>query len=253
MIIFRILEVALAPEVSSIGFNALSSLSHLQQFLFGDFKESWEFQQKCLLMSARFLPKLRFAGFNFADAYSMDMLIAMVDGDVGDFYHDQIVQQPFRLGLEELMINGNVQIHEDCQLPNLRALYTSQLNDGNIAGLFNRFTTITKLGICQTKTNTVMKVLQTVGWSLSRLALGQLPQKFSLLKLLQMCPKLERLHIVACTFDDFNSLWSLEMLSCLEETNFQMTSEPLPCGFIVKVNNCSIFISDFNKCPVTKF
>lgn len=239
------MEVALAPEVSSIGFNALSSLKHLQQFLFGDFKESWEFQQECLLMSAKFLPKLRVAGFNFADAFSLDMLNAMVDGDVGDFYHDQVVQQPFRLGLEELMINGDVQIHESCQMPNLRALYTSQLTDGNIAEVFNRFSTITELGICQTKTDTVMNVLQTVGRSLSKLALGQLPQKISLLKILQLCPKLKKLHITACKFDDMDILWSLEILSYLEEANLEMTLEPLPCGFIVKVKLLILFVPNF--------
>jgi hypothetical protein len=236
IIIFRVLEVALAPEVSSAGFKALSKLSHLQQFLFGDFKESWEFQQKCLLLCAQFLPKLRIAGFNFADAYSLDMLNSMVDGEVGDFYHDQVVQHPFKIGLEELMVSGNVQIHESCQLPNLRALYTSQLTDGNIAGLFSRFTTITELGICKTKTDTVMNVLQIVGRSLSKIALVQLPQKFSLLKIFQLCPNLERLHIIVCKFNDSDSLWPMEILGCLEEVNFQMIfDEPLPRGFIVKV------------------
>ena len=225
--------MALAPEVSSVGIKALSQLNHLQQFLFGDYKEGWELEKKCLLLCAQFLPKVRIFGFNFTDPNFEVMLNIIMDWEVGEFFHDQIIQEPFRIGLECLVVSGEVKMHESCEMPNLRALHVCHLSAANI---FNRFSSIAELGIYKTKTDTLMQVLQIVGRNLSKLALGQLPQEFSLLKTLQLCPNLKHLQIIVCKFDDSsNTLWPEEILSCLEQVIFQIMYDPLPQGFIVKV------------------
>jgi hypothetical protein len=245
--------VALAPEVSSVGFKALSQLDHLQQFLFGGFKEGWELQKKCLLLCAQFLPKLRIFGFNFSKArhraFSLEIALnIMMEGEVGEFYHDKIIQQPFKIGLECLVVSGDVKIHESCEMPNLRALHVCHLSPA--ANIFNRFSTIAELGIYKTKTDTLMQVLQIVGRNLSKLAVGQLPQEFSLLKTLQLCPNLKHLQIIVCTFDDSDSVWPDGICSCLEQVVFQMIFEPFPRGFIVKVKILRTFTLNSQLTPL---
>jgi hypothetical protein len=241
LILSRVLQVSLVPEVSSVGFEALSKLKHLQQFLFGEIDAdiNWQLKEKFLLLCAQFLPKLRIAGFNYANLYSFHIFDLSADDDNTECYHDLIVQQPLKLGIEQLLVSGGVKIHEKCQLPHLRALNISRLTASNISGIFLRFTTITELAICGTMTDTVIKVLQIVGQRLSKLALGHL-MEFKLVEALQLCPKLKHLQIIGCKFDDSDSEWQKEDdFSCLEEIIFGDIFidhiVPLTSGLIVKV------------------
>ena len=124
LILSRVLQVSLVPEVSSVGFEALSKLKHLQQFLFGEIdaviwqlisrRQHLQLQKKFLLLCAQFLPKLRIAGFNFANVYSFQIFDLSADDDNSECYHDLIVQQPLKLGIEQLLVSGGVKIHEKC-------------------------------------------------------------------------------------------------------------------------------------------
>ena len=230
-----VLQVALAPEVSSVGFEALSKLNHLRQFLFGDYNESMELEQKCLLLCALFLPKLQISGFDFTEP-CLQTFHLLVDGDLRYFYHDQVVQLPIKIGLEQLVVSGNVQIHKNFQLPELRTLYLCRLIDENenVAGMLDRFSTISELGLFKLETDTVIKVLQLVGRKLRKLAMGEL-QGLLLLKILQLCPSLRNLQITLCKFDDLDTVWPVEFFSCLEEVVLQMQFDPLPSSFTVQV------------------
>jgi hypothetical protein len=233
--ISSVLQVALAPEVSSVGFEALSKLNHLRQFLFGDYNESMELEQKCLLLCALFLPKLQISGFDFTEP-CLQTFHLLVDGDLRYFYHDQVVQLPIKIGLEQLVVSGNVQIHKNFQLPELRTLYLCRLIDENenVAGMLDRFSTISELGLFKLETDTVIKVLQLVGRKLRKLAMGEL-QGLLLLKILQLCPSLRHLQITLCKFDDLDTVWPVEFFSCLEEVVLQMQFNPLPSSFTVQV------------------
>jgi hypothetical protein len=229
--IFSVLQVILAAEVSSVGFEALSKLKNLQQFLFRDLEQDWHLHERCLLLCTQFLPKLRIVGLDFSDL----SLETFSEEDDGNFYHDQVVQQPIQLGLEEVILSGDAQPHHKCQLPQLRTLHLFR-PVGDVAGMCDRFLALEVISFYEAKAETVMAVLQLVGHRLHKLILDEIkPGKLSVSKMLQLCPNLKHLHMVLCEFDDSYTVWPVEMLSCLEEVNIQMVYEPLPCGLIVKV------------------
>lgn len=231
--------------MSSVGFEALSKLKHLQQFLFGDFEEDWQLHRVCLLLCTQFLPKLRFIGLDFSDLNNE----TFEEEDHGNFYHDQVVQQPIQLGLEEVILSGHAQPHNNCQLPQLRTLHLFR-PVGDVAGMCDRFLTLSEISFYEGDTDTVMAVLQLVGRRLHKLVMEEIgPQEFVLPTLLQLCPNLKHLHIVMCGYDDsYTSAWPTEIFGCLEEVNLQMVYEPLPCGFIVMVRPIAILAAPLKIC-----
>jgi hypothetical protein len=250
MYIFSILKLVLAPRVSSVGIKALTELRHLKQFLFGELGPNvdWEVMDNWLLLCARFLPNLRIAGLKFADPNNMRVLFSylMINGEesIGSFFHDRLARQrePCRIGFEELIVSGDVNFHKESQVPNLRALHLCYLTPDNLAGRFSRFSNISELGIYSTDAATTIKVLQVLGQNLSQLSLRRIRPKFSLLRVLQLCPNLKQLHTYLCEFDFSDGVWPIELLSCLEDLQIIQTYGPLPWKFIVNVNNLYNFL-----------
>jgi hypothetical protein len=237
------LEVALAAEVSSVGFKALAQLQHLRHFLFDDGKESycsWELVRKCLLLCARHLPKLKVMGSAFSDINWHHMNV-MTDFE-NCFYHDQVVQQPATLSLEQLVLSGEVNLHKDFQVPELRQLHWFGPRN-TIVGLFHdRFSSVSEIEFCDPAVNVVMPVLQAVGWRLRSLTIEQSSEEeitheaLPLFSLFQLCPRLERLTLTECKFVAFNVKWREEIFGCLQEITIQpVYEEPLPHGFVSKV------------------
>lgn len=226
----------LLEEVSSVGFKALSKLLFLRKFTFDD--ESFNGTKrrlKHLLLCTQFLPQLAIAG-------KMDITRRFQFLDYKEFkdcegYHDQVVQQPFQLRLEEVILERQVYPHPNCQLPQLRRVFWTQ-PIGDVLVFFNQFKTITELGFDSADGTLVEKVVQEVGARLSKLVLEEIT--FSLPQVLMHCPNLEYLRLECCSCPDFIGSWPSNMFSCLKEVDIDMNDHPhsnkVPEGFIKEVN-----------------
>jgi len=133
----------MAEEVSSVGFSALATMRQLRIFKFFYFRENWAMEQKCLRLCAEFLPHLRMVGYSRADS-NISWLFQYEDTDGA--YHNPLVkrEQSAQLALEELILVGEVQPNQFCQLPHLKTVVLFRPK-GDVLGLFHRFHTIVDL------------------------------------------------------------------------------------------------------------
>jgi hypothetical protein len=141
---FRCLKInQMAEEVSSVGFSALATLPQLRIFKFFYFREKWAMEQKCFRLCAEFLPHLRMVGYSPDDG-DFCWLLEYEDSDGA--YHNPLVkrEQSAQLALEELMLVGEVQPNQFCQLPHLKTALLFRPK-GDVLGLFHRFHTIVDL------------------------------------------------------------------------------------------------------------
>lgn len=227
---FRSLQSLIQSSVTSVGFKALLQLCHLREFLFGDMmwevNEGRRMERKYVRMCARYLPQLRIVGRDF-NVMGMTMYENMEKHR--NCYHHQVVKKPCELGLEQLALSGKKRPHENCVLPNLKALHLF-VPTGDILGLCCRFPNISQLGFYGVKDPTlVVKVLEKVGCQLTRLVLGNVNHDISLPKILRPCPNLVHFSIEGSDIDDFFSLWPADVtLSCLEDVRLVLESEQLP-------------------------
>jgi hypothetical protein len=238
--IFSVLQVELSLEISSVGFEALSTLRHLRQFHFGEYLFSdWEHDEKCLMLCARFLPCLKLAGSynDFLDG-----------GNQSPEEHNDFVQQNHlqKLSLSDLTIGRNVELHENFQLPELESL-SLWLPMKDIVGLCDRFSSISALAFYELRfspPDMVTTVLHTVGKRLRSLSLDDAPQPMSLAQIFEFCPRLESFRIQFCNFNDAPTVqWPARYFSCMKEArvgvqrpSIDLDSQSLPCGFIMQVN-----------------
>jgi hypothetical protein len=230
---FSVLQVrGLTEEVSSVGFKALSKLQNLQKFLF--FEWNWEVEHKCLLMCAQFLPRLQMAGKDTTKNGTGSFTHATATNG----YHKELVEQEQRvpLGLQHLVIKGQVRLHPTCQLPELKALHLNWPGEDAVS-LLDRFPTVTELSFFHADAKVVKLVLQKVGWRLSKLGFGDCLTLGSLPETLKLCPNLNSLWLGGCQFDQFFGLWPKNLMDHLEEVDIDMDNKQLPQGFIKQVNN----------------
>jgi hypothetical protein len=239
IIFFSVLQIGLHSNVSSVGFEALSTLPHLRHLVFGDSMKEWRQEQKCLMLCSKFLPHLRVAG------HRIDVLDLNTIYDLrrhrhfflnSHRYHHQIVRQrqPNKLSLENLMLSYDVQPHENCQLPELKSLSLC-MPRGDVLGLCDRFSTISELGLHETDSpDLVITVLRGLGRRLRTLVLTEVPHALSLGDVLSYCPNLERWRFEFCNFVDNSNVWPEGCMSCLEEAYFGYHRK-VPPGFLLQV------------------
>lgn len=243
---FSVLEVELSLDVSSVGFEALSKLRHLRQFLFGEslYGLEWEHEKKLLLLSSRILPQLRVAGRCFDILLDIDVLYGADVFEHSTGYHDEMVQEKIAvLSLENLVLGRDVHPYENLQMPELKSLSLWFPNNEDVLPLCERFSNISQLGIhsCEEHGHEEMikKVLQSLGQQLRLLLLDEVSQTPSLAEILRFCPRLERFRL--CSYfhnfsldDGASNEWPERSFSCMEEVVLQVNN--IPCGFIMQVN-----------------
>lgn len=223
------LQVSLNSEVSSVGFEALSKLPRLREFLYGEYA-IYEEHVRFLLLCAQYLPQLKLAGQSFDFLYGVNTH--------GSITHNEVVQQPVKLSLADLTIGCGVQLHDNFQVPELESL-SLWMPMTNVRGLCERFSSISALGLYEplitpeAPEDVVIPVLQSVGHRLRSLALSDVPQPLSLAHILELCPRLERLRIEHCNFNDTSDVWPTRHFLCMEEV--VVGPQKLPPGFIMQV------------------
>lgn len=72
-----VLEICLNTNVSGAGFKALSKVIHLQELLFGKHMKNWELEQKCVVWSVKFMPRLHVVGRRY-DVSDFDSYITHI-------------------------------------------------------------------------------------------------------------------------------------------------------------------------------
>jgi hypothetical protein len=230
--IFSVLQVELSLEISIVGFEALSTLRHLRQFLFGNCFEgrSLEHDKKCLLWCAQFLPQLKVAGRHFDFLYGYTR---------GSEHHNELVQQQQlpKLSLADLTIGRDVEPHENLQLPELESL-SLWLPMKDVVSLCDHFATISALALHGTWVALpdlaiqILTVLQNVGGRLRSLSLQEVDVPLSLAKIFESCPRLESFRIQFCNFNDAPTVqWPEKYFSYVKEAHVGN-----PPGFVMQVN-----------------
>jgi hypothetical protein len=99
-----VLEVSLTLYVTRAGFEALSKLPHLQQFIFGNYmpRNDWLHEIRYLRLCTKYLPHLKVAGRHFDVMNVDDQKLNCLKFARG--YHSDLVQlkRPPTLSLELL-------------------------------------------------------------------------------------------------------------------------------------------------------
>ena len=231
------MEVDLDPKVTIAGFESVAKLPNLRRFFFGDCNrdETLQLHLRCLPLCAQHMPKLEQVGEDFSGLYYESILD---EGNVGTFYHNRMLHEPRRLFIEQLVLSGEVTVHDGCQLPQLKELHLL-CPTSSIVGHFTdgRFSAISHIGFYTSAVDTTMEVLKIVGWRLRSLVIKEAPLHLSLLSILQNCPQLEKFELYACVLSNSDDFWKENLFSCLEEIRM-IFHEPdaLPTGFIKMVN-----------------
>lgn len=141
-------------------------------------------------------------------------------------------QQPVQLSLQEVILTGEVYPHYFLQLPQLQRLVWEHPR-GDVSKIFNKFQTITELGLIDTYEELAKRVLQKMGLRLRKLFLRSM--SFSVPELLQLCPNLEYVCFASCQFQEFSGSWPSNFLCSLKEANVHLNTcneQHLPTGFI---------------------
>lgn len=232
---FSVLHVdRLAEGISSVGIKALSRLPFLRQFNFpiGHLHcTTKQVQNKCMILCSQFLPRLSVLGVDFTVQFQFQDLDDRIYSNWG--IHNQIIEQPLYLGLEELILKDKVQLHPDCQMPKLKRVFWN-CPSGDVLGIFNKFQTITELGFCGGFRADVKKVLQEVGRRLRRLVFQYII--FINPEILQFCPNLEYVQFYDCRFQDDYGSWPSNIFCSIREADLRMYTNPFgQQDFIVQV------------------
>jgi hypothetical protein len=233
------LEVGLALDVSSAGFEALSKLPHLQQFLFGEHmkEDDWKHQVRFFNLCTEYLPHLKAAGHNFNIMQVDDREFQGFNRARG--YHSELVQQlkrPATLGLQLLNLADDVLPEKRIKFSGLEELALWNPTSRSLDWC-DRNTSVTALGLYEcnkTGLAPVLRLLHQVGQRLDSLVLHLVDEEFSLAEVLQLCPRLKRFKLSRCKVKKDPEQWPEEAFSFMEETWFFCVK--LPRGFLIQVN-----------------
>jgi hypothetical protein len=230
------LQVGLTLDVTSAGFEALSKLPHLQQFIFADYmKESdWEHQVRFFNLCTEYLPHLRVAGQSF-DVMGMDNLL--LDGyQHARGYHNKLVQQlkrPATLSLQLLNLADDVLPAKMIKFSHLEELVLWNPSS-RVLDWCDSHASLTALGLYyEHNQRDIIPVLRQVGQRLQSLTLCEVNKKFSMAEVLQLCPRLKRFKVSVCKFKKDPEQWPEAAFSGMEEACFEMMT--LPPGFLKQV------------------
>lgn len=228
------LHISLSADVSKVGFKALSALKHLRHLVFGERMENWELEQKCVMLCTENLPRLHVAGRRFDFSW--------ISGNAQKLfsYHNQVMTLYGSFGLKEVVLSGRVRPIWRCSLPEVRSMHWHEPS-GDVLSFLLRFTTLTELGLYETKVDTIMLVLKRMGRRLRRLTLIRAHQKLQLAEVIKLCPNLEMLRIQCCWIDDCSIDWPEDCFNCLKEFYLRQHWRVLPSGFIFKVRPPKLF------------
>jgi hypothetical protein len=221
---FRFLALELDSKMTSVGFEALTNLRHLRQFLLNQSPPDW--QTNWVLWCMQLLPHLQIVGLNF----SKYMWYYVPRNG----YHNEValLHTPAKLSLEEMILSGDVQPAMGCELPELQTLYLLRPT-GDVAGMCDRFQNLTTLWFCHAHMDVIESVLQQVGHRLSRLSMRATLPKLLLENVLCLCPNLKILTFDCCR----GVIWNLPAgcLSLLEEVYLCIEFGFFSPGFFVQV------------------
>jgi hypothetical protein len=205
-------------KVSSAGIQALATLPFLRKFTFWIEGRKWlPEQQRCLLLCSQFLPRLKISGME----YKLKIPFEYNDYPMKEFIHNPVILQPRNLGLEQVILSGEVNPHPNCKLPLLQRVCWATPS-GDVLGFFNKFQTITELGFFFAEEKVVVQVLKEVGRRLTKLVLHRI-NSFSLSTILTLCPNLKYVCFSECSsFKDSSDIWPQNMFQSLEEFHLSM-------------------------------
>lgn len=185
-------------------------------------------------MCAEFLPRLHVVGYDSSDGNRLNnMYLFDVDTDV---YHKPLLkqEQPIQLGLQEVVMMGEVRFHPTCNLPDLKKLMLLKPT-GDMLGLSRRCPCVTELILNKSEMKVILDLLKEVGWQLTDLSIEE-TSPLLLPEILQLCPNVKFLDFDNCRFNEFYGTWPENLFSKLEKFDMRLTTcKPLPSGFIKQV------------------
>jgi hypothetical protein len=247
-----VLQVGLSSEVSSTGFEALSKLHHLEQFIFGDecmLMIDLMLETEFLLLCPKILPHLKVAGRHFDllkvnDTYDDD------DDDgvnLNQGYHNEWLQnlhEPATLGLQLLNLCYDFQPNKNIQFPQLEELVLWNPSSSCAISLCDRFAAVSALGLYGCGNSDVLPVLRHVGQRLHSLVLDFVHDYYhglTISEVLRLCPNLKRFRVSNIyVINEDTGPWPEAAFRCMEEAYFE--NADLPCGFLKQVNNAYAYI-----------
>jgi hypothetical protein len=238
---FSSLDIKLSPEVSHVGFEALSHLSKLRELLFFEHMSNLELN-KWVPLCFDFLPHLWLAGRTFS-----------AGGFLQQGYHNKalLMKKPSRLNLQELGLvcagSGGVldEALMGCELPELRALYLTGPNT-DVHKLFDRSPNISTIAFICTRMDVIESILQHMGRRLTSLTVRNAMPKFLLENIAGLCPNLKVLKLKFC----INDVWNLpagcfQLLEQVELEVFIFSGcNAYPPGIIMQVRH-NLFTRDY--------
>jgi hypothetical protein len=235
LIYFSWLEVSLTLDVSSAGFEALSKLPLLQQFIFAECMEEcdWKHEVRFFNLCTEYLPQLRVAGQRF-DVMDMDDLL--LDGyPRARGYHNELVQQlkrPASLSLELLDLADDVLPAKRIKFSQIKELVLWNPSS-RVLDWCDSHASLTALGLYEYNETDITPVLLKVGQRLQSLALCVVSTTISLAEVLQLCPRLKRFKVSSCKVKKDPDQWPEAAFSFLEDACFEKVN--LPPGFLIQV------------------
>jgi hypothetical protein len=234
-------------KVTKVGFRALATLPSLRKFTFRGALGDWSLaQQRCMLWCSQFLPRLQIAGVECSIELQYDVTRHILLEN--RYFHNQHLLQPVQLGLQEVYLNGQVDPHPNCLLPQLKGVHWYRPTcAGDVGDFCSQFQTFTELGICDFGKKVLELALKQVGRRLTRFMLQDMTIA-SLPKIFQLCPNLEYVQFFNCQFRD-PATWPHNLLGSLEEVFLCMDREnSLPEGLISQVNTIDFQCFCLPKC-----
>jgi hypothetical protein len=226
-------------DVSSAGFEALSKLPHLQQFIYGGFMKEcdWKHDVRFFNLCTEYLPHLRVAGHSF-DVMRMDVL-HMHHYKIARGYHNELVKQlnqPITLSLQLLNLADDVLPNNRTQFSHLEELILWNPSSCLLEWC-DRHAKLTSLGVYEYQKpaiTPILSALHQVGQRLHSLVMCEFySSEFSLAEVLQLCPRLTRLKVSTCKLKMDPVQWPEAAFSCMEQVRFDTVILP-PC-FLKKV------------------
>jgi len=227
-----VLQLRLKSYVSSSGIEALSKLHHLQQFIFGEGMDGfdWRYELNFLLLCANFLPRLRVVGrhFDLLNVVELDECERFTPFGFTRGYHQHLLlqlQPPAELSLQHLNLAADLAFSEGFKFPCLESLMLWNTSNHRLC---DRFASLTALGFYECNFE-VLPVLSRVGQRLNSLVVHQAGSEvFSVAKVLQLCPHLSRFRLSSSKINSALEQWPVMAFSNLRELQLRDVEKPFP-------------------------
>jgi hypothetical protein len=235
-----VLQLRLKLYVSSSGIEALSKLHHLQQFIFGEGMDGfdWRYELNFLLLCANFLPRLRVVGrhYDLLNVVELDECERFTPFDLTRGYHQHLLlqlQPPAKLSLQHLNLAADLAFSERFKFPCLESLMLWNTSNHRLC---DRFASLTALGFYECNFE-VLPVLSRVGQRLNSLVVHRAGSEvFSVAKVLQLCPHLSRFRLSSSKINSTPEQWPVMAFSNLQELQLRDVEKPFPPRLLKQVH-----------------